>query len=392
MLELHMNNFEQRKEAAAQFFKLASLRPTTSTRDLVGEITGLTKDELENGRPSSAESSIGLDILHRPTSGSSSLSTGTFLSMFDASSVGSYGSRPQSSKSGVSDDFDYYDDDDEDFASYIYRSAPNSAQSAREPRSEKLHSENFLRPATAICLMRVPDMSSLPYFTLPELSDSDLMEDFDRRNHIQKTISSQTSFNLDTEQTIDDIQIFKSVSRPRTGIVNNKSREEEFPLPNDISQSRNSQDSFSTLEKAAAPLLHRSSSVVGEAKELCVRIDSAPRSKKSSASTKPQLFKSSFPKTPLGSTRPKARSRDASVKTSRAPTRGKSGKPAKRNCDLCKKKLGLASSFACRCGDTFCGTHRYSDRHDCPYDYKAQGRRELTKANPLLVEEKLEKF
>ena len=38
-------------------------------------------------------------------------------------------------------------------------------------------------------------------------------------------------------------------------------------------------------------------------------------------------------------------------------------------CATCKKKLGL-TGFTCRCGGLFCSIHRYSDKHQCDFDYK----------------------
>ncbi|CAJ0922041.1 unnamed protein product [Ranitomeya imitator] len=46
-------------------------------------------------------------------------------------------------------------------------------------------------------------------------------------------------------------------------------------------------------------------------------------------------------------------------------------KPKKNRCFMCRKKIGL-TGFDCRCGNLFCGLHRYSDKHNCPYDYKAE--------------------
>jgi len=48
--------------------------------------------------------------------------------------------------------------------------------------------------------------------------------------------------------------------------------------------------------------------------------------------------------------------------------------------------------FECRCGGLFCGLHRYSDKHNCTFDYKADGREQLTKANPVVVGEKIKKI
>ena len=36
---------------------------------------------------------------------------------------------------------------------------------------------------------------------------------------------------------------------------------------------------------------------------------------------------------------------------------------------MCKKKVGL-TGFTCRCGGLFCSIHRYSDKHQCDFDYK----------------------
>lgn len=52
-------------------------------------------------------------------------------------------------------------------------------------------------------------------------------------------------------------------------------------------------------------------------------------------------------------------------------------------CSGCKRKVGL-TGFRCRCGDMFCSEHRYSDRHDCSYDYKAAGREAIARENPVV--------
>ncbi|ORX83774.1 zf-AN1-domain-containing protein, partial [Anaeromyces robustus] len=58
-------------------------------------------------------------------------------------------------------------------------------------------------------------------------------------------------------------------------------------------------------------------------------------------------------------------------------------------CHICNKKLGLMSGFKCKCGNIFCSIHRYSDSHNCTYDYKHQGKIQLTKNNPLFKNDKL---
>jgi len=60
-------------------------------------------------------------------------------------------------------------------------------------------------------------------------------------------------------------------------------------------------------------------------------------------------------------------------------------------CTSCKKRVGL-TGFNCRCGSLFCATHRYSDKHDCPFDYRSAGREAISKANPVIKAEKLDKI
>ncbi|WMV55499.1 hypothetical protein MTR67_048884 [Solanum verrucosum] len=60
-------------------------------------------------------------------------------------------------------------------------------------------------------------------------------------------------------------------------------------------------------------------------------------------------------------------------------------------CSTCKKKVGL-TGFKCRCGNFYCGSHRYSDKHDCQFDYRSAARNAIAKANPVVKAEKLDKI
>ncbi|CAF1700187.1 hypothetical protein Bca4012_002039 [Brassica carinata] len=60
-------------------------------------------------------------------------------------------------------------------------------------------------------------------------------------------------------------------------------------------------------------------------------------------------------------------------------------------CTVCRKRVGL-TGFMCRCGTTFCGTHRYPEVHGCTFDFKSAGREEIAKANPLVIAAKLQKI
>lgn len=66
--------------------------------------------------------------------------------------------------------------------------------------------------------------------------------------------------------------------------------------------------------------------------------------------------------------------------------------PQKPNrCFSCNKRVGL-TGFKCRCGGLFCSLHRYNDKHDCSFDYKAAARDAIMKANPVIKAEKIDKL
>lgn len=79
----------------------------------------------------------------------------------------------------------------------------------------------------------------------------------------------------------------------------------------------------------------------------------------------------------------------------RAAAAGQPKRPASvrlgNRCFSCLRKVGL-TGFRCRCGDLFCGQHRYSDTHDCSFDYKALGREQISKANPVVRAAKIIKI
>lgn len=85
----------------------------------------------------------------------------------------------------------------------------------------------------------------------------------------------------------------------------------------------------------------------------------------------------------------------SSPSTINAPSSVEVGEPKTKQgpsrCNTCKKRVGL-TGFKCRCGDTFCGSHRYSDKHECPFDYRTAGRDAIAKANPVVKAEKLDKI
>lgn len=70
---------------------------------------------------------------------------------------------------------------------------------------------------------------------------------------------------------------------------------------------------------------------------------------------------------------------------------GKDGKKKKNRCVSCRKKVGL-TGFQCRCGGLFCAVHRYSDKHECTFDYREMGAQEIRRNNPVVVGEKIQKI
>lgn len=82
---------------------------------------------------------------------------------------------------------------------------------------------------------------------------------------------------------------------------------------------------------------------------------------------------------------------EAAAATSKEAEEGASKAKAKGRCASCGRKVGLMG-FECRCGGVFCGEHRYSDRHDCCYDYRGAGRDAISQANPVVRADKVDKF
>lgn len=60
-------------------------------------------------------------------------------------------------------------------------------------------------------------------------------------------------------------------------------------------------------------------------------------------------------------------------------------------CLTCNKKVGL-TGFKCRCGSTYCGVHRYPEKHECNYDFKSSGRNMIAQANPVVKADKLQRI
>lgn len=63
-------------------------------------------------------------------------------------------------------------------------------------------------------------------------------------------------------------------------------------------------------------------------------------------------------------------------------------KPIKKRCKTCSKQLGLLG-FQCRCGDLFCGMHRYPGEHGCKVDFKSSACKTLAEENPACIADRM---
>lgn len=68
--------------------------------------------------------------------------------------------------------------------------------------------------------------------------------------------------------------------------------------------------------------------------------------------------------------------------------------PNKCDCDGCNKKLSMLDKSVnkCKCERIFCPAHRYSDLHNCEYDWKSHDRSILKQNNIKVVTEKLNRI
>jgi hypothetical protein len=58
----------------------------------------------------------------------------------------------------------------------------------------------------------------------------------------------------------------------------------------------------------------------------------------------------------------------------------------------CRKKIKLGQQTKCKCLLFFCLSHRYSDEHNCTYDYRAEKMKKIERDNPKIIPEKITKI
>jgi hypothetical protein len=92
---------------------------------------------------------------------------------------------------------------------------------------------------------------------------------------------------------------------------------------------------------------------------------------------------------PIGLTEGSSADVTATEAASESAAPPKEGGP--KRCFMCRKRVGL-TGFNCKCGNIFCGAHRYSDKHECAFDYRRAGQEAIAKANPVVKADKLDKI
>lgn len=65
-------------------------------------------------------------------------------------------------------------------------------------------------------------------------------------------------------------------------------------------------------------------------------------------------------------------------------------KSSKSGCVKCSRKTHIL--VRCKCTHLFCMSCRYPEVHACGFDYKTDFQKQLTKENPIVTTEKLEKL
>lgn len=111
----------------------------------------------------------------------------------------------------------------------------------------------------------------------------------------------------------------------------------------------------------------------------------------SCSSSKPSSSPSPPPTAVVSLPRAEAVSRSTVIVSVTAATGSVPETVRPNRCVACRKRVGL-TGFKCRCGVTFCGTHRYPEKHACSFDFKTVGREEIARANPLIKAEKLQRI
>lgn len=135
-------------------------------------------------------------------------------------------------------------------------------------------------------------------------------------------------------------------------------------------------------ESSSSSMPNFSSSSSSSSKQLMLQSSSSVGVESNSQSKVPEIvLVDSFPVSSSPSTNPSV---VKEIKRAAPATQS-------NRCSNCRRRVGL-TGFKCKCGLTFCGSHRYPENHGCTFDYKSLGKEAIAKANPVVKAEKLHKI
>ncbi|KAB7502645.1 AN1-type zinc finger protein 4, partial [Armadillidium nasatum] len=195
---------------------------------------------------------------------------------------------------------------------------------------------------------RISEVSSIN--PVPPLKDLPKPQNKSMKKSNKKSSSGNTSLST----SFTSIRNASSPSPPFTprgaGSLRNSKSQEQMEILKDLLRNQNPVSRLSTPDKG-------------------LKITRRPNSGQFKASMTPRSQPNTSPRTPK-----------------------KKAMKKRPRCRQCKKKIGVATSYACRCGLVFCAQHRYAETHNCTYDYKSAGKKIIEIANPLVIPEKLPKI
>ena len=67
----------------------------------------------------------------------------------------------------------------------------------------------------------------------------------------------------------------------------------------------------------------------------------------------------------------------------------KKKKKRSKRCAQCKKRVG-SFGITCKCGNLYCGIHRYASEHNCTWDYRSEQCKIIREGNPDMSFKKID--
>jgi len=89
--------------------------------------------------------------------------------------------------------------------------------------------------------------------------------------------------------------------------------------------------------------------------------------------------------------RSESKSEEVKTNAEAVPEPAKKEQVNPNKCFTCSKKVG-SLGFKCKCGFSFCRSHRLPEDHECNYNFQEEAKKKLAKENPTVIASKLEKI